>query len=154
MYKYLLYILYGFLSNVTKWTPLKYHNLHFQSIRWLLTKKEKRYKQLDIFRVSNRQNFSRDILGILFTKKKHKMVFVFYCETYTNYIPRKVLSTMLQLPPSSTSIKYIVTDNFWKWPNKPKYIELCVSLLFFVNNHLIDYKRCLKCFTEHHHHGP
>ena len=32
--------------------------------------------------------------------------FVFYCETYTKYFPRKVFSTMFHLPPSSMSIKY------------------------------------------------
>ena len=37
-----------------------------------------------------------------------KSFFVFYCETYTEYVPRKILSTMFRLPPSSTSIEYIV----------------------------------------------
>ena len=34
-----------------------------------------------------------------------RFLFVFYCETYTKCIPRKVLSSMFHLPPSSTSIK-------------------------------------------------
>ena len=44
--------------------------------------------------------------GGFWVKYIYRKFFVFYCETYTKYIQRKVLSIMFHLPPSSTSINF------------------------------------------------